>query len=279
MVTLVDLPTELLLAVLQACTSLYSATALSSTCRRFHDIYRLHEHTIIFALLPKAFPGYHHARLLAIEELQLYPVEDVVDEATIQRDLRSWLPTLLRNANMADQVCRDICLYQDRYNFSFAPFNRAREDEEAYTRRFNAFSSMADRGPPKVYQRRPYEASYYFTRRLKNAYNHPELQPRLRARVKAERKYDLHAHDDLSDFLVRNMSDYLCAQENVVKLHHFGAEGRTPDWYWARANFARALRRWPLEDALPRPGLLIGDDVLRLPSLQLGDYVQMYGYR
>lgn len=196
MLSIDHLPSEILLAILRACVTLDSLLALSSTSRTLRTVYHDNEKAIICAVLPNAIPGYYNARLLALEELQMYEDENELDEAMIRRDVHTWLPDLLRNATLAQHVCQEYLTYlvpNLALSFEFAEATNAQE--------------VSTRIQPTCCDRASYKSSYYLYRRLRYASAMPHLLPRLRAQLRAEPVNDLAAHTHFSFFLLSGLID------------------------------------------------------------------------
>lgn len=189
MLTLAELPSEILLGFLEASMTLDSLLALASTNRRLQALDRNNESALICAVLPTVIPGYHHARLLAIEELQ---GEIILDETKIQRDLRSWLPALLCNATLAEQACQEHEIHRDTIE-------------------------------TRCCEQTSYESSYYLHRRYMRAFHRTTLPPGLSilfAQVRAESDEELAAHAHFSLFLRDSRSKEGRAREVAVLREH-----------------------------------------------------------
>jgi hypothetical protein len=165
MAGLLDLPSELLVSILEACQDMQTVIYLSMISRRLYEIWLHNLDQVAPVVLKRSIADYEDAFALAKAEA------DVASHSTPS----AWLQVLMRHTKMADIMLHKLP----------KPWPKgAQFDHRKYT---------------------SLNASYYMIRHLLLAYDQPQLQPALFDKLEASSLRQVLTHNYICYFMAVNL--------------------------------------------------------------------------
>lgn len=200
------LPNELLLLIFTSSPSISAAIRLSEVSRSLREVWLENFKHITTAILQAEIPAYDDAVAL------------VEYECGREAAPSQWTPRLLRNADMARNVC---------VHWEARVQKRPRDTRELLSK----LSSIP--------------AAYYTIRQLVNCYNDVQFQARLYPAIVSASRRDTETRHQLGQFMCTFMDDGEMARHGIIKDEHLWTEdegmlglGIKDEWEFATDVFA-----------------------------------------